>query len=1031
MLLRILLLLIATASTSLGVYAQVLTATPAFPNVNNQVTVTFDATQGNGGLANCNCDVYVHTGVITSASTSSSDWKYVTTTWGQANALWRMTPVPNQPNKYTYTIGPSIRQYYNVPNGEEVLRLAFVFRNATGTLEGKGVGGTDIFYDVYPENIGLTTSLNSPSGTNLDVPLGDYIDVSGAASSTANLFLYEDGVLRQSVNNATTLNYALRALSPGNHLVEFIANNGQSADTSSFTYSSSYRIDITQPAEPVVLTSLGANISVQANAHIESTIKLFVDGVLQNQVSNSTTYSGNVNVSSGGTHQVLLAASYNGLLDTARFVYVVPGAVNIANPPAGFEDGITYLPDGRVYFQLYAPNKQVIFLIGDFNDWTPGLSHQMNRSTDGNTWWIYLNGLTPGQQYGMQYLVDGNLRIADPYSTLVLDKWNDPFISAETWPNLLAYPIEDTDGIVTLLQPGAPAYDWQVDDFVAPPKSKLVIYELLVRDFVDQHDYLTLIDSLDYLQRLGINAIELMPVSEFEGNLSWGYNPSYHMALDKYYGTPNHFKQFIDACHARGIAVILDVVYNHAFSQSSLAQLYWDQANFRPSADNPWLNPTARHPFSVGYDFNHESAATRRFIDRVMTYWLSEFRVDGFRFDLSKGFTQRQSNDVNAWNAYDAERIAIIKHYADVMWATNAAAYVILEHFAVNTEETELQAYGNGALFWGGAGIHNAYLDAARGTNASLASASYTTRGWSQPNLIPYMESHDEERMVYKNLNEGGAAGSYNIRNAITAMRRVELASTFFYVLPGPKMLWQFGELGYDYSINYCPDGTISDGCRTGNKPIRWDYYESPNRRRIYDVTRSLINLKTQYEAFNTTTFNQAVGSAVKRITLNHSTMTVVALGNFGLTAADASTPFQFGGWWYEFFTGDSLQVINPSTPINLAAGEYRLYTNVRLGQPEGGYVTATGDISLSDLGLLIAPNPSHGEFSVRYQLEEAASVQLQLFNANGQLVSQLLQQRQSPGTYQQAFQVDVPAGVYYLALTSGRQLEVQKLIIR
>ncbi|MCB0681020.1 MAG: hypothetical protein KDC32_08815, partial [Saprospiraceae bacterium] len=179
-----------------------------------------------------------------------------------------------------------------------------------------------------------------------------------------------------------------------------------------------------------------------------------------------------------------------------------------------------------------------------------------------------------------------------------------------------------------------------------------------------RHDYTTLIDTLDYLQNLGINAIELMPVQEFEGNISWGYNPSFHMALDKYYGPVNEFKRFIDSCHARGMAVILDVVYNHAFGQCPLVQLYFDG---KPTPESPYFNVDATHPFNVGYDFNHESEATRRYIDQVMTYWLEEFRVDGFRFDLSKGFTQvNNPDDVGAWGQYDASRIAILKHYADV-----------------------------------------------------------------------------------------------------------------------------------------------------------------------------------------------------------------------------------------------------------------------------------------------------------------------------------------------------------------------------
>ncbi|WP_243664309.1 alpha-amylase family glycosyl hydrolase [Rhodothermus marinus] len=91
-------------------------------------------------------------------------------------------------------------------------------------------------------------------------------------------------------------------------------------------------------------------------------------------------------------------------------------------------------------------------------------------------------------------------------------------------------------------------------DFERPPAHELVIYELLIRDFVARHDYATLIDTLDYLERLGVNAIELMPVAEFDGNISWGYNPAFHLALDKYYGPADDLKRFVDECHRRGIA---------------------------------------------------------------------------------------------------------------------------------------------------------------------------------------------------------------------------------------------------------------------------------------------------------------------------------------------------------------------------------------------------------------------------------------------------------------------------------------------
>ncbi len=152
---------------------------------------------------------------------------------------------------------------------------------------------------------------------------------------------------------------------------------------------------------------------------------------------------------------------------------------------------------------------------------------------------------------------------------------------------------------------------------------------------------------------------------EFSGNLSWGYNPIYHTAVDKYYGTANKLKQFIDLCHQNGIAVILDMVLNHADNLSPLAMLWWDDIQNRPAQNNPYLNPVARHPFNVFNDFNHESNATKYFVDRVNEYWLKQFKFDGFRFDLSKGFTQNFPIDVGQWSQYDQSRINILTRMAD------------------------------------------------------------------------------------------------------------------------------------------------------------------------------------------------------------------------------------------------------------------------------------------------------------------------------------------------------------------------------
>ena len=159
--------------------------------------------------------------------------------------------------------------------------------------------------------------------------------------------------------------------------------------------------------------------------------------------------------------------------------------------------------------------------------------------------------------------------------------------------------------------------------FPGPIKETWLFMNLLLRDFLALHDWKTLKDTIRYLKSLGVNAIEVMPFNEFGGNESWGYNPFQFFAPDKYYGPKNNLKEFIDTCHKNGIAVIMDIVLNHTYGPSPLAQLYWDAQNNRPATDNPWYNAVAPTAFGFGDDFNHESAATKYFFNRVLQHWLN------------------------------------------------------------------------------------------------------------------------------------------------------------------------------------------------------------------------------------------------------------------------------------------------------------------------------------------------------------------------------------------------------------------------
>lgn len=683
-------------------------------------------------------------------------------------------------------------------------------------------------------------------------------------------------------------------------------------------------------AKPVNNSIFGKNetVLITANSAGSESLELFIDGVSMSTTS-TTTLNYSYAPHAAGDHQLIAVATAGDkeAKDTVNFIFRED--TQIETKPSGLEDGINYPSTGsgsEVILQLYAPKKEFVYLIGDFNNWMLSNSYQMKK--DGDYFWLSINGLTAGKEYIFQYLIDGEIKIADPYTDKVLDPWNDQYISTSTYPNLIAYPSSKTSEFASVLQTAQTAYTWSDTEFTMPDHDDLVIYELLIRDFTTAGNIKTVTDTLDYLQRLGINAIELMPFNEFEGNDSWGYNPAFYFAPDKAYGTKNDYKAFINECHKRGIAVIMDMVLNHSFGQSPFFRMYSQDG--KPTADNPWYNQehnfenTAAH---WGADFNHESEDTQKLVDRINAYWMDEYHIDGYRFDFTKGFSNTYHDSSDEWASnYDADRVRLLKRMADKIWEANPNAFVSFEHLSENSEEKELAAHG--IHLWGNAN-HN-YNEATMGYNengkSDLSSTSWKQRGWESPKLISYMESHDEERLMYRNLQYGNSDGDYDVTNLSIALSRIETAGALFFTIPGPKMIWQFGELGYDFSID--------ENGRVGKKPIRWDYQENPDRKHLYQVFSALIKLKTQEAAFSSENYNLSVVGALKRVEINHTDMDVRVVGNFDVKAGSISPNFNKTGTWYDYFSGSEVSVSDINMNVNLAAGEYHIYTTEQLTTP-------------------------------------------------------------------------------------------------
>ncbi len=607
-------------------------------------------------------------------------------------------------------------------------------------------------------------------------------------------------------------------------------------------YPDGLAMNFTSDAGSYVLTdddnTVSFTVSTTSAANIELRINDADNGEVIAQKQGATSLTASHSFAQVGSYDVIAkaVAGNETVLDTISLCH--RGNSQQVAFGGTLQQGANADADGNVTFCLYAPNKSNVMIVGEWDNYRMMAENVMNYQgqADDRYFWLTVPAekIDPAKEYGYYFIVDDNIQVADPYARLILDPWNDKYINqgATRYPGLKSFPTDRVPELAIAVYHGnGDGYQWQVTDFEAPAKEDLIIYEMLLRDFTEEQSLEAAMTHLDYLQRLGINAIELMPVMEFDGNNSWGYNPNFYFAPDKYYGTSTMYKTFIDECHRRGIAVIFDVVFNHTWGQHPWCKMYWDATNNRPAADNPFYNAVAPHNWSVGNEWKMESAHVRDYMCDVLQYWLREYRIDGYRFDLAKGLGDSGSyaSDYDG-NQYNASRIRNVKQFMDAMWEVNPDAYAIFEYFVDTAEENEIGNYGG--MSW--KKMNEQYCQAAMGYQENSTFRGMWTGDESRPfgSTVAYMESHDEERMGAKQIQYGAGTlpGSLMQR-----MRRLGSNAAFSILVPGAKMIWQFGELGYDIS------GGNGD---TDPKEPHWEYYDNAQRKGLYDTYSTLLNIR-------------------------------------------------------------------------------------------------------------------------------------------------------------------------------------------
>ncbi len=258
--------------------------------------------------------------------------------------------------------------------------------------------------------------------------------------------------------------------------------------------------------------------------------------------------------------------------------------------------GAEVLTDGRVRFRIFAPAASSMRLQIE------GVDELLALVSEGNGWYcLTTDRASAGTRYTFR-LPDG-IAIPDPASR---------------------FQPEDLGGSSEVIDPEA--FPWSCPDWKGRPWEEAVLYELHLGTFTREGTFQSAIEKLDHLAALGITAIELMCLADFAGNRNWGYDPVLLYAPDSAYGRPEHMKAFIDAAHARGIMVILDVVYSHFGPEGNYLSRYFPQI----------LSPRHTTPWGSALNFDGlGSGEVRELVMQNALYWIEEFQVDGLRLDAS------------------------------------------------------------------------------------------------------------------------------------------------------------------------------------------------------------------------------------------------------------------------------------------------------------------------------------------------------------------------------------------------------------
>lgn len=618
------------------------------------------------------------------------------------------------------------------------------------------------------------------------------------------------------------------------------------------------------PSNTTITTA--TEFTFTASSTLAADLTMYVDGNAVKSASNATTLTYTQKFSTPGVQNNIKVTAVKGNdKSEATLPVLYVKASEQQNYPGGTpKQGAVKNADGTVTFCLAAPGKSSVVLVGAWDNYETLASNTMKyQDYNGHRYfWHTVSGLDNSTYYPYYYLVDGKYKVSDPYAHLVLDHLSDKWLGDEVFADRPQYPYSKFDDTMLAVYKGdmQDTYKWQTNNFKVSNPNSLVIYELLFRDFTgtsktDDGTIRLAIEKIPYLKELGVSAVELMPIMEFDGNNSWGYNTNSYMALDKSYGSPDDLKEFIDKCHKEGIAVILDIVLNHTPGLHPWYAMYDEKTS-------PFYNATAPHDYSVYEDLRQDYALVEQHWIDVLTHWLTNYKVDGFRFDLVKGLGDSNSYG-SGTEAYNQSRIDRMKRLHAAMKKVNPNVIHINENLAGVQEETEM---GNdGQYQWNNQNGSAINYAAQKGGNLRYFNSVECSRPVCS--TVDYAQSHDEQWV-----------GNKAISGSANRMKRLGAVAVQLLMSPGPKMMFQFDEIGYDKAL--------TESGRTDPKelpPTGW--YNSADRKALMttysDMNWLRRNNKEMFDKDATIVYNGFTGgNGVRTIRLAKGDGEIIAFIN-------------------------------------------------------------------------------------------------------------------------------------------------------